>query len=127
MPKHLGGFRAPPRESQRYEGGSRGFGGGGGSGLPDGRSGHPGAKGSGKPPRATAERGTSEAEHGNALPVSGHVRKKRPRCANEGTAAAPPEARRYSAEIAGRCQSRRGDSVSAGSEVAPRLALGPLE
>ena len=35
------------------------------------------------------------------------------------------EARRYSAEIAGRCQSRRGDSVSAGSEVAPgRAAAG---
>ncbi len=63
----------------------------------------------------------------NALPVAGHVRKKRPRCANEGTAPAPSEARRYSAEIAGRCQSRRGDSVSAGTEVAPRLALGPLE
>ena len=47
------------------------------------------------------------------------------RCGPTGTAPAPPEARRYSAEIAGRCQSRRGDSVSAGSEVAPgRAAAG---
>ena len=47
------------------------------------------------------------------------------RCGPTGTAPAPPEARRYSDEIAGRCQSRRGDSVSAGSEVAPgRAAAG---
>ena len=58
----------------------------------------------------------------------GHVRKTRPRCANEGTAPAPGEARRYSAEIAPRGQSRRGDKrIRAGSEVAPRLALGPPE
>jgi hypothetical protein len=41
------------------------------------------------------------------------------RCGPTGTAPAPPEARTYPAGIAGECQSRRGDSVSAGSEVAP--------
>ena len=52
----------------------------------------------------------------------GHVTlsvSKARRCGPTGTAPAPPAARRYPAEIAGRCQSRRGDSVSAGSEVAP--------
>jgi hypothetical protein len=37
----------------------------------------------------------------------------RPRCANAGTAAALPEARRYSDEIAGKCQSGLGDRIRA--------------
>ena len=58
-------------------------------------------------------------------PYPGMCGNKARRCGPTGTAPAPPEARRYSDEIAGRCQSRRGDSVSAGSEVAPgRAAAG---
>ena len=118
--------RAPGKPA--FSEGSRGSGGGGGVAAGTGRTGHPGAgaRGPGRPLRAAAERGTSGAGHGNARPA-GTVRQKRPRCANAGTAPAPGEARRYTAEIAPRCQSRRGDGVSAGSEVAPRLALGPQE